>query len=199
MESRDFQDYICEREDAIVTLRDLCKLFGDNEWKDELQLSDIIEKHLIKPALANGNIKECGELGFRQQIEKLEQSHEYQKAQAEHLSKLVDKKNKEITTLNEIIAKLNKECDGCKDNKVWVCMFCSQNDYKDCSFEFSSELCRHKFKTKVSTQKNVKEEPTKAVNRAVENYWKLVDLTNRVLDKNEKLLDKVYDKQNNTI
>ena len=35
-----------ERADAIATLRRLCRYHGDNEWADNLHLSDIIEKHL---------------------------------------------------------------------------------------------------------------------------------------------------------
>ena len=35
-----------ERQEAIVELRSLCEEFGDNDWPDNLYLSDIIEKHL---------------------------------------------------------------------------------------------------------------------------------------------------------
>jgi len=35
-----------EREDAIIRLRELCRKYGDNEWLDDLYLSDIIDKHL---------------------------------------------------------------------------------------------------------------------------------------------------------
>lgn len=42
---------LAERADAIATLRRLCKEYGDNDWPDKLHLSDIIEKHLIRPML----------------------------------------------------------------------------------------------------------------------------------------------------
>ncbi len=38
--------WIMEREDAIITLRILCADFGDNDWPDNLHLTDIIQKHL---------------------------------------------------------------------------------------------------------------------------------------------------------
>jgi predicted secreted protein len=37
---------IIEREEAINTLRDLCREHGDNDWSDDLHLADIIDKHL---------------------------------------------------------------------------------------------------------------------------------------------------------
>ena len=37
-----------ERNDAIATLRELCEEYGDNDWPDDLHLSDIIEKHLSR-------------------------------------------------------------------------------------------------------------------------------------------------------
>lgn len=37
---------IKEREQAIQTLRQACDEFGDNEWSENLHLSDIISKHL---------------------------------------------------------------------------------------------------------------------------------------------------------
>lgn len=37
---------VSEREAAIATLRTLCREHGDNDWPDNLHLSDIIEKHL---------------------------------------------------------------------------------------------------------------------------------------------------------
>lgn len=37
---------IAEREDAIATLRRLCDDYGDNDWPDDLHLSDVIDKHL---------------------------------------------------------------------------------------------------------------------------------------------------------
>lgn len=38
--------WITERELAISTLRQVCDEFGDNDWEPDLNLSDIIEKHL---------------------------------------------------------------------------------------------------------------------------------------------------------
>ncbi len=38
--------YILEREDAVSTLRAICRDHGDNDWPDDLHLGDIIEKHL---------------------------------------------------------------------------------------------------------------------------------------------------------
>ncbi len=35
-----------ERGAAVATLRGLCEDFGDNDWPDDLHLSDVIEKHL---------------------------------------------------------------------------------------------------------------------------------------------------------
>lgn len=40
--------YLAERADALVTLRRLCDEYGDNDWPDDLHLSDIIEKHLVR-------------------------------------------------------------------------------------------------------------------------------------------------------
>lgn len=37
-----------ERANTIASLRDLCERFGDNEWEDDLNMSDIIEKHLAR-------------------------------------------------------------------------------------------------------------------------------------------------------
>ena len=38
--------WVVEREDAIATLRSICRDHGDNEWENNLHLSDILEKHL---------------------------------------------------------------------------------------------------------------------------------------------------------
>ena len=38
--------WIMEREAAIVQLRMVCRDHGDNDWKPDLHLGDIIEKHL---------------------------------------------------------------------------------------------------------------------------------------------------------
>lgn len=37
-----------EREEAISSLRQLCETHGDNDWPANLNLSDIIEKHLAR-------------------------------------------------------------------------------------------------------------------------------------------------------
>jgi hypothetical protein len=39
--------YFDERAEVITKLRDLCEEHGDNDWPDNLHLSDIIEKHLL--------------------------------------------------------------------------------------------------------------------------------------------------------
>jgi len=46
--SRDQVALVTERAGAIAALRSLCERFGDNDWPDELELSDIIEKHLAR-------------------------------------------------------------------------------------------------------------------------------------------------------
>lgn len=38
--------WIIEREDAVAALRGLCDSFGDNDWPEDLALSDVITKHL---------------------------------------------------------------------------------------------------------------------------------------------------------
>ncbi len=38
-----------ERADAVIALREVCESFGDNDWKDNLYLSDVIDKHLHRP------------------------------------------------------------------------------------------------------------------------------------------------------
>jgi len=40
--------WIIEREDAIITLRSVRDDFGDNDWADDLSLSDVIDKHLAR-------------------------------------------------------------------------------------------------------------------------------------------------------
>jgi len=37
-----------ERNAALVVLRRLCEEFGDNNWSDNLDLADILDKHLCK-------------------------------------------------------------------------------------------------------------------------------------------------------
>lgn len=44
-------NFFIERREMIKTLRELCEEYGDNDWPDNLHLSDIIEKHLINPLL----------------------------------------------------------------------------------------------------------------------------------------------------
>jgi len=41
------EQFATERADVILLLRGLCEEYGDNDWPDNLHLSDIIEKHLI--------------------------------------------------------------------------------------------------------------------------------------------------------
>lgn len=38
--------WIAEKEAVISTLREICEEHGDNDWEDNLHLSDVIEKHL---------------------------------------------------------------------------------------------------------------------------------------------------------
>ena len=38
--------WVSEREGAIAKLREVCSEHGDNDWPNDLQLEDIIEKHL---------------------------------------------------------------------------------------------------------------------------------------------------------
>jgi hypothetical protein len=38
--------WIGEREAIIAILRELCREFGDNDWKDDDYLSDVIERNL---------------------------------------------------------------------------------------------------------------------------------------------------------
>lgn len=38
--------WVCEREAAVAALRSFCKHWGDNDWAPDLNLSDVIEKHL---------------------------------------------------------------------------------------------------------------------------------------------------------
>lgn len=40
------ESYVIERTEAVQTLRHLCEEFGNNNWPDNLNLSDVIEKHL---------------------------------------------------------------------------------------------------------------------------------------------------------
>lgn len=40
--------FLIEREEAISALRRICGEVGDNDWDDDLNMTDIIEKHLGK-------------------------------------------------------------------------------------------------------------------------------------------------------
>ncbi len=40
--------WVLEREEALRTLRRICAQYGDNNWNNNLHLSDIIEKHLAR-------------------------------------------------------------------------------------------------------------------------------------------------------
>ena len=40
--------WLVEREEVIKTLRRACDEFGDNDWDETLDLSDVIEKHLTR-------------------------------------------------------------------------------------------------------------------------------------------------------
>ncbi len=37
---------LAEREDVRVALRRVCETYGDNDWKDDLHLGDVVSKHL---------------------------------------------------------------------------------------------------------------------------------------------------------
>jgi len=43
---RSANGWIVEREGAVAKLRELCEEFGDNDWPTNLDLADVIEKHL---------------------------------------------------------------------------------------------------------------------------------------------------------
>jgi len=38
--------WIIERQETVLTLRRVCAEYGDNDWPDDLHLSDVVEKHL---------------------------------------------------------------------------------------------------------------------------------------------------------
>lgn len=46
--SPDTHRLISEREAAIAELRQVCAVYGDNDWHSNLHLADIIEKHLAR-------------------------------------------------------------------------------------------------------------------------------------------------------
>lgn len=37
---------VAAREDVRAALRGICEEYGDNDWEDDLNLADVIEKHL---------------------------------------------------------------------------------------------------------------------------------------------------------
>ncbi len=39
---------VTERQEALQVLRRACQDFGDNDWKEDLHVSDIIESHLVR-------------------------------------------------------------------------------------------------------------------------------------------------------
>jgi hypothetical protein len=39
---------LIEREEAVAQLREICAAFGDNNWARELNLADILDKHLAR-------------------------------------------------------------------------------------------------------------------------------------------------------
>ena len=40
--------WILERADVVLKLREICREHGDNEWPDNLHLTDVLEKHLYR-------------------------------------------------------------------------------------------------------------------------------------------------------
>ena len=40
-------ELIKERQETVSKLRELCGKYGDNEWRDNSHLADVVEKHLI--------------------------------------------------------------------------------------------------------------------------------------------------------
>lgn len=42
-----------ERTDAVLSLRSLCRDFGDNDWPDDLCIQDVIDKHLANHLYRN--------------------------------------------------------------------------------------------------------------------------------------------------
>lgn len=39
--------WLVERAEVVATLRRACRDWGDNDWHDDLHLSDVIDKHLV--------------------------------------------------------------------------------------------------------------------------------------------------------
>ena len=48
------EQLVAERVDTVRVLRDLCEVYGDNDWPDNLYLADAIEKHLGRHLTARG-------------------------------------------------------------------------------------------------------------------------------------------------
>jgi len=40
--------WLIERQETLAMLRQVCEEHGDNDWSDNLHLSDVIDKHLWK-------------------------------------------------------------------------------------------------------------------------------------------------------
>jgi len=38
---------VAERHETVQMLREVCAMFGDNDWPDDLYLPDVVEKHLF--------------------------------------------------------------------------------------------------------------------------------------------------------
>lgn len=38
--------WVQEREEAVARLREICAVYGDNDWPDDANLGDVVEKHL---------------------------------------------------------------------------------------------------------------------------------------------------------
>lgn len=50
---RDTQEgWRIERREAITMLRSICHDYGDNDWPDDLHITDIIDKHLYRHLVA---------------------------------------------------------------------------------------------------------------------------------------------------
>ena len=45
--------WVAERERVIAQLRIACRDYGDNDWPDNLNLADVIDKHLLRHLYEN--------------------------------------------------------------------------------------------------------------------------------------------------
>ena len=61
------------RERAVAILRQACRDHGDNHWPDNLALSDVIEKHLMRHVQAR--VEELEELGDAGAFRELADAH----------------------------------------------------------------------------------------------------------------------------